>query len=1089
MPDQYPPLDLTQFGGAPPPLDLSEFSDVAPEPPRGTAAEMLAGVKRGFYSAASGAGAAMQAPAERARKEPGAVSNLGKMLENYGTEGLKNPDIEAQPETHGVVTNFLTGAAEQTLGAAPMLAAGTAGSLIGGVTGSAPGAVIGSSAGAGGEIAAQVWHEKYHQALNEGKPDDEARSVADKSALVQGALMAGAGGVGRVLAKGGSVIRPLLGGATETAAKAGTEAVSKKFLPEFAKGAAELTGINTGLGAAGSASQAAIDQSAGMKTPTPWEAAKASILPSLESSLGFSPLAALGAHTSMMRSRATFNHLSDPTVDPVKRQASADELASVMNQHNPDAAAAWHQGATDAINSGQPVDMTFGAKEAAPAETPAVDATQVTVPDATLGRDVTIDTTAGPMSRAIGGAPEAAVDAAMKAQPSGADAEAMTRDAAAYREQQAHVEQAKAEQDAQAKAQQAQAIDNAKLRSEAEAHSQAAKHEIVTGQSAEVVPHPTVADKFTVKPADQTGAQSDSGQMQSENPSGLPNTPVKGATRPLEAQTKQVDDILAAGNTLNADKTALVNKDGKVKLKLNSAQRDYINQKGEQVNGITPAQAIEGQAQPEAQAESAGSAADIAATLKPAIEQLIRRKAVAGQLRLAPALANAISKAKDAMQSGTGKASDFIKAAKQFEEKRDRSGRVLSKGDEQTSLTLRSIANALEKEKPAAPKTAKKLVMPANPTMLQAAAAMGGFNRESVASEFGRADDMKIHRSGIFGTPSFRVSGGLSWDNMGEQLAAAGYLPKNEHGQYDKADLEAYIHDELSGNPHYAKEGEVDVAQQTKESDELDRLRTQAESFGVNWKKYKTADDLYIAITEAEDALNDAEAKAFETTLADENVDTDFDFGTPVSAAEMEAWLQGGANAERDTGHADETATGKPGEGNQRSAEGSGGTEAQGSATERQPLELARPTEERLAAQDRARAAQEATQRTEEAKVRAEQAAKDQAAVDAKIKARAENHDNFQFGENSKDAQKPVGDLFNQPAAESKPAEAVKTETPDARFENGIIKTSAIPKSLKITLEKEVDGKTASKQVNARKAMDEAARSINKLQALLECLG
>lgn len=76
-------------------------------------------------------------------------------------------------------------------------------------------------------------------------------------------------------------------------------------------------------------------------------------------------------------------------------------------------------------------------------------------------------------------------------------------------------------------------------------------------------------------------------------------------------------------------------------------------------------------------------------------------------------------------------------------------------------------------------------------------------------------------------------------------------------------------------------------------------------------------------------------------------------------------------------------------------------------------------------------AAHEAAQRDEETKARAEQAAKDQANLDARIKARADNPDNFQFGEDSKQASKPIADLFNQPVkptAESKPAQEAETE-------------------------------------------------------------
>jgi GGDEF domain-containing protein len=51
------------------------------------------------------------------------------------------------------------------------------------------------------------------------------------------------------------------------------------------------------------------------------------------------------------------------------------------------------------------------------------------------------------------------------------------------------------------------------------------------------------------------------------------------------------------------------------------------------------------------------------------------------------------------------------------------------------------------------------------------------------------------------------------------------------------------------------------------------------------------------------------------------------------------------------------------------------------------------------------------------------------------------------------------------------------------------INVSDIPKSLKITIEQEVGGKTKKKLVNARKAMLAANQNVEKLQSLMRCLG
>lgn len=142
--------------------------------------------------------------------------------------------------------------------------------------------------------------------------------------------------------------------------------------------------------------------------------------------------------------------------------------------------------------------------------------------------------------------------------------------------------------------------------------------------------------------------------------------------------------------------------------------------------------------------------------------------------------------------------------------------------------------------------------------------------------------------------------------------------------------------------------------------------------------------------------------------------------------------------------------------------------------------------------QEAAQAAQKVAQKAEEDKVRAEQAAKDQESLDARKKKHAENPENFVFGESKKDALKPMGSLWDQPAAESKPppepANAPK-QPASAGFSLGeIISLKDIPKALKITLEKIVDGKTQRKQVNAQKAMLAAEQRIERLEALRNCL-
>jgi len=79
-------------------------------------------------------------------------------------------------------------------------------------------------------------------------------------------------------------------------------------------------------------------------------------------------------------------------------------------------------------------------------------------------------------------------------------------------------------------------------------------------------------------------------------------------------------------------------------------------------------------------------------------------------------------------------------------------------------------------------------------------------------------------------------------------------------------------------------------------------------------------------------------------------------------------------------------------------------------------------------------------------------------------------------------AQTGVVDMFGQSANPATEPEKPIKVTPQT------ISVNDIPKSLRITLEKVVDGKTKRKQVSAQKAVLAANQRITKLEALLKCL-
>jgi hypothetical protein len=350
------------------------FDDLVPK--RGPIGEIAAAAKRGLYTGVKGAGEVLQAPAEMAGEQPGVISRLGKRLETYGKQGENATPLE--PEKHSGVTNFLGKAAASPGEALPLLAttipAAAAGAGAGTLVAPGPGTVAGAVGGAvaggvtGGSVSAlQTYHEKYHEALERGLPDDQARAYAKASAAVQGTLMAGVSAVPFA----GPFARMAMKAPAESAAKTLVDVTGKRFLPEFAKGAAELTAVNTGLGAAGAAGQAEIDQRTGLPTESPGAAALHSIVPSLASSLGFLPLAVHPAVSAARNSAAIRTPLEDAQAPVSDRLRAALAVHQVIDQVDPDAAKAWDANVSQAIHEGKPVpldDSIFngGARDATP---------------------------------------------------------------------------------------------------------------------------------------------------------------------------------------------------------------------------------------------------------------------------------------------------------------------------------------------------------------------------------------------------------------------------------------------------------------------------------------------------------------------------------------------------------------------------------------------------------------------------------------------------------------------------------------------------------------------------------------------------
>jgi hypothetical protein len=121
--------------------------------------------------------------------------------------------------------------------------------------------------------------------------------------------------------------------------------------------------------------------------------------------------------------------------------------------------------------------------------------------------------------------------------------------------------------------------------------------------------------------------------------------------------------------------------------------------------------------------------------------------------------------------------------------------------------TWRFLTNRITEEDRLPPSPGKPKathLAPEHDSLLVAIAKLGGLSRESAHDHLGvHADDFRV-KSGVFGKPVFRKTGGLPADAMAERLLELGYLRADEYGKHDLRELEERIAQELGGDPHYS---------------------------------------------------------------------------------------------------------------------------------------------------------------------------------------------------------------------------------------------------------------------------------------------
>lgn len=378
------------------------------------------------------------------------------------------------------------------------------------------------------------------------------------------------------------------------------------------------------------------------------------------------------------------------------------------------------------------------------------------------------------------------------------------------------------------------------------------------------------------------------------------------------------------------------------------------------------------------------------------VETLTKRRSVISQVGVSnKEYQKIIEKAKLAMQSGKGKASDFNKLAKRFAGK-----------DAQIHAALTSIANLLEGP-------AVKKVQKPSTDLIQRIKQLGGINKD-YAEDFG-AKDAKFNIKSAF------KQGGESPDFIARQLKDEGY-PLSEDDLI--GGLSEMVHRYIKGERSFKHVDAEASAMNAHDDAAFMEMVPDAEKYGIDWRSFKSPDDLYIAIDNAKFALSDEEEAARDIVLGDSDIT--LDDAKQSTAAEVDEWLQGDNNARGHTESTAGTTTSEQVKSDAVSTQNTGSTQGEEFALESHTQEQVTQRE-----QDR-RAAIEADVRATAETVRAErdQATQDTQTSNVKSGAAAAAFSLSQTEPVSKSEQKKAdkakgqAELSGQPDIFSQPSEA-----------------------------------------------------------------
>ena len=436
------------------------------------------------------------------------------------------------------------------------------------------------------------------------------------------------------------------------------------------------------------------------------------------------------------------------------------------------------------------------------------------------------------------------------------------------------------------------------------------------------------------------------------------------------------------------------------------------------------------------------SGPDLPTMIRPHIEAMVKLRADAKQSGMQIHFNDALAKAKKAQGGELSDPKVLRQAAKKFD------GKVAG-----VASALNAVADAIDPAKQVrqAPVTQAKPVT-ASQNLVQRIKQLGGVNISYIRDITGEAKANKVGAVGLF------TQNGLGLDDLATQLEAEGFdlntADESDNGGVNQ--LRDLIREAVDGNPVVTRQERERMLSADAEREHNDQIRAQAKALGLKTVgvKMEVIEQRVMFAVEQEERLKtralEAELRALEEELdaatleaealigqeglsealryAGERIENEGITDQRAQLRVMIAAVRNEVELRRDHGqgienaNSGQAAAGFTGAGDRIGRnpddyqENQGSTSSESGTGGESSFLTESPSDGEINA---AQAAQEAAQRDEEAKARAEQAAKDQAVLDAKVKARAADPDNFQFGENSKQAAAPIGDLFNQPSKQS----------------------------------------------------------------------